>query len=152
MSSAKLTCCGGAIDGILIWILKPSKADAATSKIGQKKLLCGRKGKFGLNCQAVSDVRGRILDISIGYGGSSSDLLAFESSDLHHRCEDGLMKNSVVLFGDNAYLNSRYLATPFSNVSGNEEQKTKDDYNFFHSQLRIQVKCAFGIWSVVGEC
>ncbi len=27
---------------------------------------CGRKGKFGLNCQAVSDLCGRNLDFLIG--------------------------------------------------------------------------------------
>lgn len=71
----------------------------------------------------MSDVRGCILDISIGYGGSSSDCLAFEASNLYQRCENGLMKDGLVLFGDNAYLNSQYMATPYTNVSGNEVQK-----------------------------
>ena len=53
--------CAGAIDGILIWMLKPSAKDAMESGIGQKKFLCGRKNKFGLNCQAVSDCRGQYL-------------------------------------------------------------------------------------------
>jgi hypothetical protein len=35
--------CAGAIDGILIWIIKPSTKDALESGIGQKNLLCGRK-------------------------------------------------------------------------------------------------------------
>jgi hypothetical protein len=56
------------------------------------------------------------------------------------------MKNGKVLFGDNAYLNTQYMVTPYTNVSGNnEEQVTKDDYNFFHSQLRIRVECCFGM-------
>eukprot|EP00804_Cyclotella_cryptica_P022399 CCRYP_020043-RA/>CCRYP_020043-RA protein AED:0.27 eAED:0.27 QI:0/-1/0/1/-1/1/1/0/151 len=53
--------CAGAIDGILIWTLKPSLKDANKSGIGQKKFLCGRKNKFGLNCQAVSDCAGTSL-------------------------------------------------------------------------------------------
>ncbi len=61
--------CAGAIDGILIWMLKPSEREAREAGIDQKKFLCGRKYKFGLNCQAVSDCQGRILDISIKYGG-----------------------------------------------------------------------------------
>jgi hypothetical protein len=52
------------------------------SGVGRKKFWCGRKGKFGLNCQAISDVCGRILDMSIVYGGASSDCLAFEGSDI----------------------------------------------------------------------
>ena len=107
------------------------------------------KGKFGLNCQAVSDVNGRILDISIVYGGASSDCLAFEASDLFRKLECGLLHESLVLFGDNAYLNSHFMVTPYPNVSSG----SKDDYNFFHSQLRIRVECCFGMlvkrWGVL---
>jgi hypothetical protein len=145
VSKANIDICAGAIDGILIWIAKPTPKQAAKAQVNQGKFLCGRKGKFGLNCQAVSNVRGKILDISIGYGGSSSDCLAFERSDLFDRCEAGLMKNGKVLFGDNAYLNTQYMATPYTNVSGNEDHATRDDYNFFHSQLRIRVECCFGM-------
>ena len=142
--------CAGAIDGLLIWMLKPSLKEASRSGIDQKKFLCGRKHKFGLNCQAVSDCRGRILDISIKYGGTSSDCLAFEASDLHERLENGLMqtdgdKQRFVLFGDNAYLNTAYMATPFTNVAGDPNRAAEDNYNFYHSQLRIRVECAFGM-------
>jgi DDE superfamily endonuclease len=82
--------CAGAIDGILIWIQKPWNDDAAVTGVGPARYFCGRKHKYGLNCQAVSDRRGRILDISIKYGGSSSDCLAFEASDLYTRLERGL--------------------------------------------------------------
>ena len=46
-------------------------------------------------------------------------------------------KERFVLFGDNAYLNTSYMATPFPNVSGNPQMKSKDNYNFYHSQLPI---------------
>ena len=120
-----------AIDGILIWIHKPSQAQATDSGIGQQKFFCGRKSKFGLNCQAVADVRGRFLDISINYGGASSDLLAFEASKLCHRLEKGLLAPKLTLYGDNAYLNSPFMATPFPNVSSGP----KDNYNFYQSQV-----------------
>ncbi len=132
--------CAGCVDGLLIWTLKPSEKDAQMSGVGQKKFLCGRKGKFGLNCQAISDVRGRILDISIIYGGASSDCLAFEGSDIFQKLESGLLHDNF-LFGDTAYLNSKFMVTPYPNVSSG----SKDDFNFFHSQLRIQVECAFGM-------
>ena len=97
VSKVKFDCCAGAIDGILIWMHKPSMKDADAAGVGQKKFYCGRKGKFGLNCQAVCDVRGRILDISIMYGGSSSDCLAFKASDLHKKLEDGLLADGLVM-------------------------------------------------------
>ncbi len=91
--------------------------------------------------QAVSDCRGRFLDMSFKCGGSSSDCLAFEASQLHHRLERGLLAPGLVLFGDNAYINSPFMATSFTNVSSG----SKDDYIFYHSQLCIRVECAFGM-------
>jgi hypothetical protein len=57
--------CTGCINGLLIWMHKPLEKDAKKAGVDRKKFLCGRKGKFGLNCQAVSVVHGRILDSSI---------------------------------------------------------------------------------------
>jgi hypothetical protein len=148
-SQANFDICVGTIDGILIWTSKPTKQDCHEVGIGQKKFLCGRKNKFGLNCQAVSDCRGRFLDISILYGGATSDCLAFEKSSLYGKLQEGILCTGYCLFGDNAYLNSKFMATPYANVS----QGPQDDYNFFHSQLRIRVECAFGMfterWSIL---
>jgi hypothetical protein len=130
-STVRFDNCVGAIDGILIWMLKPTAKEAAKTGVGQKKFLCGRKNKFVLNCQAVSDVRGKILDISITYGGSSSDLLAYKASDLSKRVEEGLLRPGLVLYGNNAYLNSKYMAMPYPNVANNPLERSKDNYNFF---------------------
>ena len=51
-----------------------------------------------------------------------------------------VVKLLLVLFCDNAYLNTSYTATPFPNDSSG----CKDDYNFCQCQLRIGVKCTFG--------
>ena len=53
VSSANFKCCAGAIDGILIWTHKPPEKDCTTSGCGTGKFYCGRKKKFGLNCQAA---------------------------------------------------------------------------------------------------
>jgi hypothetical protein len=140
-SSAGFRCCAGAIDGILIWVHKPSPKDCVDAGCSSGKFLCGRKKKFGLNCQAVCDVRGRILDISILYPGSTSDCLAFEGMSLFHKLEDNILAPGLCIFGDNGYLNTPYMAKPYAAVSGG----TKDAYNFYHSQLRIRIKCTFGM-------
>jgi hypothetical protein len=80
-STISFSSCAGAIDGILIWIAKPNEIDAAKCGVGRKKSFCGQKNKFGLNCRAVSNCRSRFLDISILYGGSSSNCIAFEESN-----------------------------------------------------------------------
>ena len=71
-------------------------------------------------------MQGKILDFSITCGGASSDVVAFEGSDLKRRCDDGLLSPGLVLFGDNAYINSSYMVTPYPNTSGD----SKDNYNF----------------------
>ncbi len=63
VSKVKFNNCAGAIDDILIWILKPSKEDANDPGCGRRNFFCGRKCEFKLNCQAVSNVCGRFLDI-----------------------------------------------------------------------------------------
>ena len=63
---------------------------------------------------------------------------------LFSRLERGLLAPDLCLFGDkNAYLNSVYMATPYSAVSGG----SKDAYNFYHSQLRISIARAFGMFT-----
>lgn len=138
---AHFDCCAGAIDGILIWTHKPTLKECEKTKQTQIKYLCGRKKKYGLNMQAVCDSQGRFLDVSIQYGGASSDLIAFESSELHRKLVDGLLAEGLCLFGDNAYMNSMFMATPYS---GKNQVHPKDRYNFCHSQLQINIECAFG--------
>ncbi len=82
--------CAVCIDRLLVWIEKPSEHNANDSGGGKKKFYCERENKFGLNCQAVSDARGRILDISINYGGATVYCHAFEASELHNHLELGL--------------------------------------------------------------
>ena len=142
-SAANFKCCAGAIDGILVWIHKPSEEDSAKAGCSEGKFFCGRKNKFGLNCQAVCDLRGKFLEVSIVYPGSTSDCLAFEGMSLYARLQRGLLAPGLCLFGDNAYLNSLFMATPYSAVSAG----SKDAYNFYHSQLRINIECAFGMFT-----
>jgi hypothetical protein len=68
----------------------------------------------------------KFLVLSIGLSSASSDCIAFEASNLYERLEGGLLEKGLVLFGNNADLNMRYMAMPFPNVS----LGSKDDYNF----------------------
>jgi DDE superfamily endonuclease len=85
----------------LVWIHKPSEKDRISSGCNSGKIFCGRKKKFGLNCQAVCDVRGRFLDISILYPGSTSDCLAFEGMTLFEKLENKILAPGLCLFGNN---------------------------------------------------
>jgi hypothetical protein len=134
--------CIGAIDGILIWIMKPTPTDCDRAACGAKKFFCGRKCKFGLNMQATCDAKYRFLDVAIGHPGSTSDYLSFTTSQLYFKLEQaGFLAPGLALYGDNAYVDASYMVTPFKSVSTGP----KDAYNFFQSQLRITIECAFGI-------
>ena len=68
---------------------------------------------------------------------------------LFHKLEEGILAPGLCIFGDNAYLNTPYMATPYAAVSGG----TKVAYNFYHSQLRIRIECTFGMlthrWAIL---
>jgi DDE superfamily endonuclease len=48
----------------------------------------------------------------------------------------------LVIFANNAYTNSTYMVTPYKGSGVDTTQE--DNFNFYHSQLRIQVECSFG--------
>ena len=141
-SSIRINNCVGAIDGILIWINKPSIVDEQAIRFGPAKFFCGRKKKFGLNMQATCDVNRMFLDVEIKFPGTACDYYAFNESALKQKLErKGFLHPGLCLFGDNAYVQTPYMCTPFRNVTSGD----KDAYNFFQSQVRINVECAFGM-------
>ena len=140
-SYAGFDCCVGAIDGILIWIERPSPKESMAARVGVKKFYCGRKKKFGFNMQAMCDSEGKFLDVCIAHPGSTSDYLAFVTSPLYFKLEDdSFLAPGLAVFGDNAYVANRYMVTPFKNVTSG----AKDAFNYYQSQLRINIECAFG--------
>ena len=145
VSKAGFSGCCGCLDGILIWMHRPSAKECEDIRVGCSQFFCARKNKYGVNLQALCDRHLRFLDISVLFGGCTSDTLAFELSDMKRRLDTpGFLSPGLYIFGDNAYINTHYLATPFANVNSSEH-KTKDSYNYFHSNVRIKVECAFGL-------
>ena len=143
-SKAGIKECVGAVDGILIWLSCITQTECDKLGVGSKKFFCGRKKKFGLNMQATCDHHRRFTDISIKFPGATSDFMAFEASDFRTNLEkEGFLAPGLTIFGDNAYVNRHYMATPYTNVRASDD--TRDNYNVFHSQLRINIECAFGM-------
>ena len=141
-SRINIDCCIGAIDGMLVWMNKPTIADQKTIGFGPTKFFCGRKKKYGLNMMGVCDSRRRFIWVEVNMPGAASDFYAFDQSSLKRKLEaDGFLRPGFCLFGDNAYINSPYMCVPWRNVPGG----AKDAMNFLHSSLRITIECAFGI-------
>mmetsp|Transcript_4688 Transcript_4688/g.7094 ORF Transcript_4688/g.7094 Transcript_4688/m.7094 type:complete len:174 (-) Transcript_4688:241-762(-) len=94
--------------------------------------------------QAICDAKRRFLWVDIQFPGATSDYFAFEQTDLYKKLQrDGFLRPGLCIFGDAAYVNAPYMCVPFRNVHGSGD--TKDSYNFFQSQLRINIECAFGM-------
>jgi hypothetical protein len=92
--------------------------------------------------QATCDHNKKFVDIYLGHPASTSDYLSFCSSPLFCKLEKAeFMKPGLCIFGDNAYVNTLYMATPYKSV----KDGSKDAYNFFHSNCRITIECAFGM-------
>ena len=149
-SSVGFDNCVGCVDGMLVWTNKPSKSVLKTAQLGAKKFYCGRKKRYGLNMQAICDHKRQFMFIDIAHPASTSDYLSFGSSTICKRLETvGFLADGLTIYGDNAYVNTPYMTLPFKGVSGG----VKDAYNFYHSQIRINIECAFGMlvnrWSLL---
>jgi len=135
LSSVRFDCCVAALDGLLIWIPRPTISQCQHVAISAMKFMCGRK-KFGLNMQAASNARGRFLDVTIDTPGAMSDYLSFQMSNFRKKLETpGFLVEGLCVFGDAAYVNTMFLAAPFKNVT----DEAKDAYKYFHSQLCIRL-------------
>ena len=133
--------CVAAVDGMLVWTSKPTE-QTDDMGIGASKFFCGRKMKFGLNIQAVCGPDKRFLDVTCCHPGSASDFTMWLDCPLREKVETaGFLKAGLQIYGDNAYVNTMYMVSPFRQVS----EGPKDAYNFYQSQLRITIEGALGM-------
>jgi hypothetical protein len=131
----------GALDGIAIRIRCPSASDG----VSDPGNYWTRKQFYALNVQAICDSKKRFLWVSSGHQGATHDSLAFESTKLNQLLREEVVwmrQQGFFLVGDSAYNISPYLLTPYSDA--NIEGETKDTFNFWQSNARIRIECAFG--------
>ena len=82
--------------------------------------------------------------------GSTSDCLDFSTSSLRSKVEKpGFLALGLVLHDDNAYISNEFVVMPIKNVSSG----SKDACDFYQQQVRIRVKCSFGMlvhrWAIL---
>jgi len=128
----------------------PSEKQSCKAFCGSNSFLCGRKNKFGFNMQAICDSERQFLQVWINHPASSSDFLAFVKSEIYKSLKQpGFLAPGLVLFGDNAYCSNNFIVTLYKRIYAG----SYDDYNFYHSQLCINIECAFGMlvhrWGVL---
>ena len=125
----------GAIDGLIICILKPCLKYSRKANCGQVNFRCHRKDKYGLNLQAICDHRLKFIWVEMKWPGATSDFMAWATSKLCRLLEDNALTKLILegftFVGDNAYVEKMYMATPLKGMRSGYE----DAYNFYLSQL-----------------
>jgi hypothetical protein len=140
-TSGIFTGCIGAIDGIAIRIICPSE-----SEVPDPKNYWCRKGFYALNVQAICDSSKSIIWVSTGHKGSTHDSSAFFETSLHDllwELADWLISCGLFLIGDSAYTLLSFFLIPFES-SATALGSPQDGFNFWHSNSRIRIECAFG--------
>ena len=132
-----ITNCVGAIDGYLMAIKVPSQAEVGNVK----SYYSGHYARYGVNVQAVCDSECRFTFISVASPGSVNDRVAYTQSGVSEVVEQLPLDFAVI--ADAAYAPSEHCLPMYYGTSRNTPKY--DNYNFFASQLRIQIEMAFGM-------
>jgi hypothetical protein len=129
--------CVACVDGFLLKI----QTSAAKDTGNVKSYFSGHYQAYGINIQAACDHECRFLHVCVAAPGGVNDISAYRKTPLHE-----IVRNLPVgryIIGDNAYVCTEHLLTPFSGNQKREAQK--DTYNFYVSQLRMRIEMAFGL-------
>ena len=129
--------CVGAIDGLAIKTRTPSRVlykNTARFMSGSKKMVC-------INMQAVCQSDLRFVAVTCKPVGCTNDAIAFETSSLRDVCQS--LPFPYHWLGDNAYTESMMVPYPGQNL--HKSQPYLEAFNFYQSQLRITIECAFGV-------
>ena len=126
----------GAIDGILICIIQPTRNSKGTYEvINVRDFFLGHYKHLGLNAQAVSDERLRFPYAGVAMPGSQPDCSAYAVTSLKKKVE------SLPPGFHLAYVLSEHMLIPYS--GSQRDDPAKSAYNYFLSQLRIHVEQTF---------
>ena len=132
--------CIGALDGVAV----KSKSPCVSNMIQDPGNYFCRKGFYALNVQAICDKQRRVLWMSTGHKGSTHDSTAFLETKLFKILEenaDWLVDRGYFIVGDSAYPLMGHLLVPYSDATS---QSPEDAFNFWLSNSRINIECAFG--------
>jgi hypothetical protein len=124
------------LDGLLLPIQTPS-----TTETGHvKSYFSGHYQAYGINVQAACDARCQFVYASLAAPGGTNDIVAFQKTSLFQKINSLPVGKYVI--GNNAYVCTENLLTPFSGQQ--RLQPAKDSYNYYLSQSRIRIKMTFG--------
>jgi hypothetical protein len=133
----------GGIFGNCIGAIK-IKSPCASNMIQDPGNYFCRKGFYALNVQAICNKYRQVLWMSTGHKGSTHDSTAFLETNLFKilvENADWLEDRGYFIFSDSAYPLMGHLLVPYSDATS---QSPEDAFNFWLSNSRINIECAFG--------
>ena len=134
----------GAVDGFLLRIGKRSIGNKSGIQ-DPSKFYC-RKRYYAVNCQVCCDSNRKVTSLSMLSPGAVPDTLAFLKSSLHRGLETGQLPKRFCIVGDGAYPSMDQILKPCKRPELRRDTSgVKDSYNFYVSQLRINIECCFGM-------
>jgi hypothetical protein len=127
----------GAIDGLFIKCQQPKAQEVGNVR----SYYSGHKKGYGINMQGVCDASCRFVGFSCNTSGSTSDFIAFKNSNMYSTWPE--VPSPFFYVGDCAYPLFPSCIIPFV---GTQLPESEDNFNFYHSQLRITIERTFGIF------
>eukprot|EP00918_Siedleckia_nematoides_P032876 GHVU01071392.1.p1 GENE.GHVU01071392.1~~GHVU01071392.1.p1 ORF type:complete len:439 (+),score=38.18 GHVU01071392.1:879-2195(+) len=137
--------CVGAMDGYLLRIRAPSPAETGHVR----SYYSGHYKCYGISILAVCDHMSRFIHLSVAQPGASSDITAFRGSAVRNSI--GRLPLGRYIVGDNGYVCTERVITPFSGAEA--RVPLNHAFNYYISQLRMRIEMAFGFmttkWGVL---
>ena len=134
----------GVFDGYLLRIGK--RCIGKLSGVQDPSKYYCRKGFYAVNCQVSCDSNRKVTSLSMLCPGAVPDTLAHKKGTMHRAVMTGKLPARFLFIGDNAYPESDQMLTPCTRSQMKHDiHGYMDNYNFYLSQLRINIECAFGM-------
>lgn len=134
----------GVLDGFLLRVGKTCIGNK--SGCGDPSKFYCRKKYYALNCQVCCDSNRKITSLSLRSPGAVPDTLAHMKSELYWGIASGKLPARFHFLGDGAYPRSEQMTTPYNRTELRRDVgKAFDNFNYYLSQLRINIECCFGM-------
>ena len=96
--------------------------------------------------QVCCDANRKVTWLSILSPGVVPDLLTYLKGSMNRSIEQGKLPSAYHFIGDNTYPGSDQLLVPYNRCDlRNDVDGRMDNYNYYMSQLRINIECCFGM-------
>ena len=133
-----------AFDGFLLRICK--RCIGKNSGVPDPSKYYCRKQYYAVNCQVSCDSNRKVTSLSMLSPGAVPDTLAHKKSSMHRAVVNGRLPARFHFIGDNAYPDSDQMLTPCTRPQMRQDTHGyMDNYNYYLSQLRINIECCFGM-------